>query len=388
MPEAAAVLEAAAAPEAAAGVDTTSPLGAKAVGTWVHARKHVCTLGGLRGAVASTVYWLDQMMSNEDGRVLFVGADGDEARATTAFTPPGFELPRIFEGPRATLQAHSQEMVRRLGESGWPPWIAQNACSGRRSESQTCMHCGFQHSSTWVRDGVCLGCEHRVRAAGRCPFGAGGRHAARCSPHAWCPHDLRCLVCDSWSCARCRFHQGDGSDVAALVGTLRPAALFLDFDRTLCSTKGGSPLKGNHSIDDELLGLCSQMEGRVHVVTRNAHVDDIARFLAERGLPSLPVHRVKRPASKADVVCDPRWTATPDGGGDLAADAKAPAAACGAESAASLVVGAEAEPPAGGAAAALLARPPVCFVDDSIAEHFDPSIREAKHVVRFLFARS
>ena len=84
---------------------------------------------------------------------------------------------------------------------------------------------------------------------------------------------------------------------------MRPDWLFVDFDRTLCSTRGGSPLNGNHSIDDELVALCSQMAaGRAQVVTRNAHVEDIRIFLAARGLPGVAVHRVGRPRSKAELV--------------------------------------------------------------------------------------
>jgi hypothetical protein len=83
-------------------------------------------------------------------------------------------------------------------------------------------------------------------------------------------------------------------------------------------------------------------------------VDDIRTFLIEQGLAELPVHRVKRPASKAQVVCDPRWRhAGTTGLGRDAGDKQAP----------------------------------VLFVDDNIAEHLDPEICSAETVVRFLFAR-
>ena len=47
--------------------------------------------------------------------------------------------------------------------------------------------------------------------------------------------------------------------------------LFMDFDRTLCTTKtGSSPLNGRHALDPELMGLaCSHPN--VHVVTRNCN---------------------------------------------------------------------------------------------------------------------
>ena len=350
--------------------------------------------------------------------MLFVGAEAKLTRlGTTAFAPPGFDVGRIFEEPRAIAEQHSVQMVERLASSGWPRWIATAGRLGSKRASASCAHCHLAHASTWVRDGVCLGCEHKLRREGRCPFaGTGAAVRVRCGPHAWCPHDRRCFLCDGWSCAQCRFHQGDGSDVSGLVETLRPACLFLDFDRTLCSTRGGSPLRGQQSIDEELLGLCAQMAGRVHVVTRNAHVDDIRTFLASLGLPSLPVHRVPRPRSKADVICDPQWIdsstmSAAEGlaegfvtssmvGANLRGSAAAESAA--AESAAAEAAAAEAA--AAEAAAAESAanesaanesaanesavEPVVLFVDDTLAEHVDPEIRKSRHIVRFLFTRA
>ena len=181
-----------------------------------------------------------------------------------------------------------------------------------------------------MRDAVCLGCEHRVRRDGGALPIWRHRRPCQCTPEAWCPHDRRCLACDGWSCVPCRFHQGDGSDVVGIVESVQPSCLFVDFDRTLCSTRGGSPLKGSHSVDDDLLALCAQMDGRVHIVTRNAHVDDIRLFLAERGLPSVPIHRVSKAISKASVVCDPRWTEDEvDDRSVMTVDADASAAAVG-----------------------------------------------------------
>ena len=156
-----------------------------------------------------------------------------------------------------------------------------------------------------------------------------------------------CLLCDRHSCAECRFHQGDGHDVAVLAATLRPSHLYVDFDRTLCSTRGGSPLNGHHSIDEELLSVISQFVGEkgnaaVQVVTRNAHVDDIKTFLARSGLGDVGVTRIARPRSKAEVVA-----AKGGEGGEVA-----------------------------------------LFVDDTIGEHLDEEMRAAVGVVRFLFVRS
>jgi len=258
-------------------------------------------------------------------------------------------------------------LVARLARDGWPSWILESAPQGKRA--QPCATCSFAHTSTWVRAGTCLGCEARLRAAGRCPFAA---RAKSCSPLAWCPHDQRCAACDGWSCAACRFHQGDGSDVAALAAALRPAALLLDFDRTLCSTKGGgSPLRGNHTVDEELLALLAQLgPGRAAIVTRNPHVDDIAAYLGARGLGHVPVHRVAPRASKAEVVL--RGAAACRGKAEGAAAEGAAEGACAADRA--LLAG---EAAAG----------PVLFVDDSIGEHLDARLINAEQVVRFLFVR-
>ena len=58
-------------------------------------------------------------------------------------------------------------MVSQLAIHGWPTWIMAANANGRlgsKRASQRCGHCQLQHAPTWVRDGVCLGCEHRVRS--------------------------------------------------------------------------------------------------------------------------------------------------------------------------------------------------------------------------------
>jgi hypothetical protein len=121
---------------------------------------------------------------------------------------------------------------------------------------------------------------------------------------------------------------------------------------------------------------------RVHVVTRNAHTDDIRAYLCARGLHSVRVHRVARPRSKAEIVCD-RSLWEPCGRRHEPPSAERPA---GAERPAS----ADADPQASAGAIATHrgGRPSVLFVDDTLSEHLDPEVRGAEHVVRFLFARS
>jgi hypothetical protein len=306
----------------------------------VLARKHACILSGLHRSLHHVLHWLSAIVDtdqNVDGKVLFVGADKDGARVgSVAFAPTGFEaLTKLFEPPRKLAETYAAQMVCALEAHGWPEWVAaaNELRAGSKRSAPPCAHCGLHLTSTWLRDGVCLGCEHTIRRTGRCPFGR------VCGPRAWCEHASRCLLCDRWSCAECRFHHGDGTDVAALVASLQPENVYIDFDRTLCSTRGGSPLKGAHSIDEELVGVMSQIgQERAFVVTRNAHVDDIRTFLAQRGLERVEVVRVARPASKAVIVA---------------------------------------------------AKPGLAlFVDDTIAEHLDDEMRHAPNVVRFLFARS
>ena len=339
--------------EAAANA-ATGRLGHPSVRFRVVARKHSCILGGMRRALMIVQKWLETIAHSDDAKVLFVGADADGARiGCVHFAPSGFDaLTRLFDVPRGLAREQTLAMVQRIEKDGWPEWItaaardisdAENTTPGLKKRGPPpCSHCGLRHAATWMRDGVCCGCEHRVRREGRCPFGKGG-----CTPHAWCVHSNLCLLCDRHSCAECRFHQGDGHDVAVIAGTLRPSHLYVDFDRTLCSTRGGSPLNGHHSIDEELLSVISQFVGEkgnaaVQVVTRNAHVDDIKTFLARSGLGDVGVTRIARPRSKAEVV----------------------AAKGGVEGEVAL------------------------FVDDTISEHLDEEMRAAVGVVRFLFVRS
>jgi hypothetical protein len=51
--------------------------------------------------------------------------------------------------------------------------------------------------------------------------------------------------------------RGDGDVVAGLAAAMSPnVTIFLDFDRTIASTKcGADPLVGSHSIDASLLSV-------------------------------------------------------------------------------------------------------------------------------------
>lgn len=77
--------------------------------------------------------------------------------------------------------------------------------------------------------------------------------------------------------------------------------LFLDFDRTLATTKSGaSPLLGSQSVDPELAALIATHTA--HVVTRNRHIDEIRTFLREQGVRVAGVHHAGKGVSKADAM--------------------------------------------------------------------------------------
>ena len=196
---------------------------------------------------------------------------------------------------------------------------------------------------------MCWQCERRLRESGRCPFGvplpkpaaragrtAGGKAAAKAAKaakasvgeskcasrapdpaaeakaaagqaaaHPFCPHQSLCATCDPAfeSCPECRLAQGDGEAVLAACEAWRPTHLFLDFDRTLCSTRGGAnPLVGSHTVDTELQAAASAMSDATHVLTRNRHTREIAAFLGERGVPIVGVHSTPAGASKWDYI--------------------------------------------------------------------------------------
>ena len=114
------------------------------------------------------------------------------------------------------------------------------------------------------------------------------------------------MLCDGGfaPCVECRLAQGDGEAAAALVNELLHGGggltLFLDFDRTLCSTRGGAPPSQQHSLDADLAALAASHP--MYVITRNSHGDDIAVFLHARGVPCAGVRVVRKGQSKAAAM--------------------------------------------------------------------------------------
>ena len=207
-------------------------------------------------------------------------------------------------------------MRRAIASEGWPPPESAGRTRLSFTGSLRCWKCERSFSKQWAYRGVCWECEGALRAAGVCPLdqeaGRAPRAGARAAVHAFCPHLQQCAVCDGGfaSCRQCRLAQGDGEAVAALCAELqeelwpqggaRPT-LFLDFDRTLCTTKsGGSPLRGRHALDSELVALAAGLE--TYVVTRNSHEADIKSYLAARGVRVAGVCVVPKRKSKAKVM--------------------------------------------------------------------------------------
>eukprot|EP00656_Telonema_subtile_P050178 TRINITY_DN6430_c0_g1_i1.p1 TRINITY_DN6430_c0_g1~~TRINITY_DN6430_c0_g1_i1.p1 ORF type:complete len:130 (-),score=13.59 TRINITY_DN6430_c0_g1_i1:71-460(-) len=85
---------------------------------------------------------------------------------------------------------------------------------------------------------------------------------------------------------------------------LEPSVVFLDFDRTVCTTKkGADPLQGTHRIDSDLLTLMC-LHPNVHIVTRNRHQQSIESFLKLKGVPQrVQVHSTKLlDTDKVDII--------------------------------------------------------------------------------------
>lgn len=175
------------------------------------------------------------------------------------------------------LGGHREAMLAELapGGSGWP----RSARPANQGHCQQCRMCLVQLSRLWLHRSLCLLCEAKVRSEGRCPYGGD-----RCGSRSFCPHENRCIVCEQWSCEKCQLLRGDGEDVWQLVVQRQPSLVFLDFDRTLCTTKAGaSPLQGMHSLDADLVTVC-RTHSSVLIVTRSSRSEDIVVFLKRHGI--------------------------------------------------------------------------------------------------------
>eukprot|EP00929_Paragymnodinium_shiwhaense_P062013 TRINITY_DN30961_c0_g1_i2.p1 TRINITY_DN30961_c0_g1~~TRINITY_DN30961_c0_g1_i2.p1 ORF type:complete len:676 (+),score=90.79 TRINITY_DN30961_c0_g1_i2:102-2030(+) len=308
--------------------------------------KHINLISGCLPLLQELVHWLRRilLLADEDdpGRLFVAGDSGVRAAGAppVSFVPEGFgantALDEVFF---RVLRKYKPEMRDVLATSGWPEHVTQapqdHAGSATIAARKMCKVCQ-KVSGLWVHRGICCECEEVARTNGRCPFNN------NCEARWFCPHERRCFVCDCHSCPVCRIWRGDSDAVLDLVMRQRPARVFLDFDRTLATTRsGGQPFVGKHNVDQELLSLFWKCPGACAIVTRNPHVAEIRAFLASHGGPEdAVVHSLKRPRSKAEFIL-------PDlASGDTAV-----------------------------------------FVDDSIAELVDPLIARDPRVFRVLFVR-
>ena len=287
----------------------------------------------------------------------FVASDAARGQHAMWF-PPSFAP--VLAVLREHAEAHDRFEVRMrdaMVEEGWPPPESTRRTRVNEGGALACRVCAYDFSRLWQERGVCWRCERRLRADGRCPFGVplpkqamrnsrveakrrekkgktsmadapqptnarkvdappadGAAEASaeskaaegKAAAHPFCTHQSLCAACDAGfeSCLECRLAQGDGEVVLSACEEWKPAKLFLDFDRTLCSTRGGAnPLLGSHTIDAELHAAAAAMgDARTHVLTRNRHAREIATFLGERGVPVAAVHTTPAGTSKWDYI--------------------------------------------------------------------------------------
>ena len=278
------------------------------------------------------------------GTTHFVASDSMRGEHA-AWVPPPFAALKQLVARWAEVHGRFEARMRgAMAAEGWPPPSTAGRARVHEGGPLQCRRCLATFSRLWQERGVCWTCEERVRRAGLCPFDRGavvgatddsgctdntscavgiavgtaaaaaGSSRRAAPPHPFCAHQARCAACDEASfvsCAACRLAQGDGDAVLAACDAWRPRKLFLDFDRTLCSTRGGAdPTRGGqhgnkgrgaaHAIDAELHTAASlPYVAETHVVTRNRHTAEIRAFLAERGVDVASVHSTPSGESKA-----------------------------------------------------------------------------------------
>lgn len=262
-------------------------------GLHLFAEKYLRVLKGSSAVITEMLRWLKPISDlHGDSARLFVSG----SRGATAFVPHGFA--DILSPYRILVGEHRGSMMTELANFGWP-----KSARPRPEEEvklHTCRRCGDKHTKLWLHRELCFSCEEALRSDGRCPYNT------RCGAASFCVHARRCVVCEQWSCEACCLLRGDGEDVWQLVGQAQPAIVFLDFDRTLATTKAGaSPLDGNHSIDSDLAAVC-RGHSNVQIVTRSSRREEIGQFLSERSVPISKVHCLKRDGrkNKSEVILE------------------------------------------------------------------------------------
>lgn len=265
----------------------------------VHGQRFQALVRGMSSILHDVTRWVGEIsVSHVNSKKLFLAGDRDRAHGTTMFTPDGFQMIPVFEAFRGVCDKYRPHMYAVMQQDGWPPPAGAFRTKMLNGETQ-CRVCRAKYASLWIHRGICWVCEESERNAGRCP------HRAACNPAAFCPHRKQCFLCSAASCEECCFFYADGEDVQCLVERFKPVAIYLDFDRTLCTTRGGgSPLVGNHSLDPGLLSVLSCAPETATVVTRNSYRDDIKKFMEMKGLGRAKIFTTRKHQSKADAMID------------------------------------------------------------------------------------
>jgi hypothetical protein len=302
----------------------------------LRASKHACQLEAILAANTQLLALISLVAARRTQhcgeRMARSFVAGDAVRGATAamFVPHEFrQLAAQLAAITAEARQLDESMRRSIAVEGWPPPTS----AGRARVvldgvgAFECCRCERSCSGVWAahilsgaRSCVCWECEGALRSAGTCPHDGAYDGAARSGSsiskapptgvsHAafFCVHQQKCVVCDGASyatCTECRMGQGDGDAVAALCMQLEPEVLFLDFDRTLATTRsGGSPLDGVHALDVELADLMAAGVP-TWVVTRNRHVVEIGAFLKSKGVHAAGVKHAPQGISKAKAIVE------------------------------------------------------------------------------------
>ncbi|KNC85952.1 hypothetical protein SARC_01898 [Sphaeroforma arctica JP610] len=209
--------------------------------------------------------------------------------------PEHFHTNEMMVHFQQVVDTHNQRMRDTIKEEGWPP----TSCTveGKRHDCRVCK--GF-FGKAWIHSKVCWKCQDDFRSEGRCPF-------EKNNPRTICPHTRRCFSCERESCPECQIIRGNGSDVEYFVKEMKPSMVFLDFDQTLASSRGGQiPNENKHGID-KYLGKILLTHSSVWVVTKQniKHIEHIRAFLAVFGFSGENVvclGQNKEKLTKADVI--------------------------------------------------------------------------------------
>eukprot|EP00873_Tetraselmis_striata_P029932 jgi/Tetstr1/450196/TSEL_037235.t2 len=230
----------------------------------IHGQRFQATMRGMVSILHDATRWIGEIsVSHVDSKKLFLAGDHDRAHGTTMFTPDGFETVPKFESFRAVCEKYRPEMYAAIKEQGWPPPEGSFKTKMLKGETK-CRVCNAKYASLWIHRGICV------------------------------------------SCDECGMFYADGDDVQCLVDRFQPVAIYLDFDRTLCTTRGGgSPLIGNHSLDPGLTSVLSCAPETATVVTRNSYREDIKKFMEMKGMGKAKIFTTKKHQSKADAMLDP-----------------------------------------------------------------------------------